>query len=38
MTAAQENTHFIETLRGMPSIKALVIGERRQASMEQLSR
>jgi ATP-binding cassette subfamily B protein RaxB len=32
VTAAQENTHFIETLRGMPSIKALVIGERRQAS------
>ena len=32
VTAALENTHFIETLRGMPSIKALVIGERRQAS------
>lgn len=32
VTAAQENTHFIETLRGMPSIKALVIGERRQAN------
>lgn len=32
VTAAQENTHFIETLRGMPSVKALVIGERRQAS------
>lgn len=29
--AAQENTHFIETLRGMPSVKALVIGARRQA-------
>jgi ATP-binding cassette subfamily B protein RaxB len=29
--AAQENSHFIETLRGMPSIKALVIGDRRQA-------
>lgn len=28
---ARENTHFIETLRGMPSIKALVIGDRRQA-------
>jgi ATP-binding cassette subfamily B protein RaxB len=32
VTAAQENTHFVETLRGMPSIKALVIGERRQAT------
>jgi ATP-binding cassette subfamily B protein RaxB len=30
--AARENTHFIETLRGMPSIKALVIGDRRQAT------
>ncbi len=30
--AARENTHFIETLRGMPSIKALVIGNRRQAA------
>lgn len=30
--AARENTHFIETLRGMPSIKALVIGHRRQAA------
>jgi ABC-type bacteriocin/lantibiotic exporter with double-glycine peptidase domain len=30
--AARENTHFIETLRGMPSIKALVIGDRRQAA------
>ena len=30
--AAQEHSHFIETLRGMPSIKALVIGDRRQAS------
>ena len=29
--AAQEHSHFIETLRGMPSIKALVIGDRRQA-------
>ncbi len=29
---ARENTHFIETLRGMPSIKALVIGDRRQAA------
>jgi ATP-binding cassette, subfamily B, bacterial CvaB/MchF/RaxB len=28
--AAQENSHFIESLRGMPSIKALTIGERRQ--------
>jgi len=28
--AAQENSHFVESLRGMPSIKALVIGERRQ--------
>ena len=32
MYAARENTHFIETLRGMPSIKALVIGDRRQAA------
>jgi ATP-binding cassette, subfamily B, bacterial CvaB/MchF/RaxB len=32
VTAAQENSHFIETLRGMPSVKALVLGERRQAS------
>lgn len=32
VTAAQENTHFIETLRGMPSVKALVMGERRQAA------
>jgi ATP-binding cassette, subfamily B, bacterial CvaB/MchF/RaxB len=30
--AARENTHFIETLRGMPSIKALVIGDRREAA------
>jgi ATP-binding cassette, subfamily B, bacterial CvaB/MchF/RaxB len=30
--AAQESSHFIETLRGMPSIKALVISDRRQAS------
>ena len=29
---AQENSHFIESLRGMPSIKALGIGDRRQAS------
>ncbi len=29
---ARENSHFIETLRGMPSIKALVIGDRRQAA------
>jgi ATP-binding cassette, subfamily B, bacterial CvaB/MchF/RaxB len=29
---ARESTHFIETLRGMPSIKALVIGDRRQAA------
>ncbi len=28
--AAQENSHFIESVRGMPSIKALAIGERRQ--------
>jgi ATP-binding cassette, subfamily B, bacterial CvaB/MchF/RaxB len=28
--AAQENSHFVESLRGMPSIKALVIGDRRQ--------
>jgi ATP-binding cassette, subfamily B, bacterial CvaB/MchF/RaxB len=28
--AAQESSHFIETLRGMPSIKALVISDRRQ--------
>jgi ATP-binding cassette, subfamily B, bacterial CvaB/MchF/RaxB len=32
VSGARENTHFIETLRGMPSVKALVIGERRQAS------
>lgn len=32
IAAAEENTHFIETLRGMPSVKALVLGERRQAS------
>ncbi|MBV8590875.1 MAG: peptidase domain-containing ABC transporter [Acetobacteraceae bacterium] len=32
VTAAREQTHFIETLRGMPSVKALVIGDRRQAS------
>ncbi len=32
VAAAKENTHFIETLRGMPSVKALVIGDRRQAS------
>ena len=29
---ARENTHFLETLRGMPSIKALVIGDRRQST------
>jgi ATP-binding cassette, subfamily B, bacterial CvaB/MchF/RaxB len=28
---ARENSHFIETLRGMPSIKALVMGDRRKA-------
>ncbi len=28
--AAQENSHFIETLRGMPSIKSLGIERRRQ--------
>ncbi len=32
MYAARENTHFIETLRGMPSIKAMVMGDRRQAA------
>jgi ATP-binding cassette, subfamily B, bacterial CvaB/MchF/RaxB len=32
IASARENTHFIETLRGMPSVKALVIGERRQAN------
>jgi ATP-binding cassette, subfamily B, bacterial CvaB/MchF/RaxB len=32
VASARENTHFIETLRGMPSVKALVIGDRRQAS------
>jgi ATP-binding cassette, subfamily B, bacterial CvaB/MchF/RaxB len=32
IASARENTHFIETLRGMPSVKALVIGDRRQAS------
>ncbi len=31
ITAARESSHFIETLRGIPSIKALVMGERRQA-------
>lgn len=30
--AARENSHFIETLRGMASVKALVMGERRQAT------
>jgi ATP-binding cassette subfamily B protein RaxB len=29
--SAQEHSHFIETLRGMPSIKALVMGDHRQA-------
>src|SRR5690242_16550330 len=28
--AASENSHFLESLRGMASIKALVIGDRRQ--------
>ena len=28
--AANENSHFLETLRGMASIKALTIGDRRQ--------
>jgi ATP-binding cassette subfamily B protein RaxB len=28
---ARESSHFIETLRGMPSIKALVLGDRRKA-------
>jgi ATP-binding cassette subfamily B protein RaxB len=32
IASARENTHFIETLRGMASVKALVIGDRRQAS------
>ena len=30
--AAQESSHFIESLRGMPSIKVLGIADRRQAS------
>ena len=30
--AAQESTHFIESLRGMTTIKALVLGEHRQAA------
>jgi ATP-binding cassette subfamily B protein RaxB len=34
--AAHENSHFIETLRGMPSIKALAMGERRQISWNNL--
>jgi ATP-binding cassette subfamily B protein RaxB len=34
--AANENSHFMETLRGMPSIKALVMGERRQATWNNL--
>jgi ATP-binding cassette subfamily B protein RaxB len=29
--AAHENSHFLETLRGMASLKALALGERRQA-------
>src|SRR5262249_30676814 len=29
--AAYENSHFLETLRGMASLKALAIGDRRQA-------
>jgi ATP-binding cassette subfamily B protein RaxB len=32
VSAARENSHFIESLRGMPSIKALGIGDRRQAT------
>ncbi|CAH2603003.1 putative microcin-H47 secretion/processing ATP-binding protein MchF [Rhodovastum atsumiense] len=32
VTAAQENTHFLETVRGMASVKALTISERRQIS------
>lgn len=32
VSGARENTHFIETLRGMPSVKALVIGDRREAA------
>src|SRR5205085_11009701 len=28
--AANENSHFLESLRGMASIKALAIGDRRQ--------
>jgi ATP-binding cassette subfamily B protein RaxB len=31
VSAAHENSHFLETLRGMASIKALAIGDRRQA-------
>lgn len=31
ISAARENSHFIETLRGMPSIKALTMGDRRKA-------
>jgi ATP-binding cassette subfamily B protein RaxB len=34
--AANENSHFMETLRGMPSIKALVMGERRQGTWNNL--
>jgi ATP-binding cassette subfamily B protein RaxB len=30
--AAKENSHFIESLRGMPSIKAMGMADRRQAS------
>ena len=32
VSGARENTHFIETLRGMPSVKALVIGDRREGA------
>jgi ATP-binding cassette subfamily B protein RaxB len=32
VSGARESTHFIETLRGMPSVKALVIGDRREAA------
>ena len=35
--AAQENSHFIETLRGMPSIKSLGIERRRQGLSGKLS-
>jgi ATP-binding cassette subfamily B protein RaxB len=32
VNAARENSHFIESLRGIPSIKALGIGDQRQTS------